>query len=193
MSHREELARNCRPRGILDDVTRLRLRIPAIASARFFNNFSLLTITTCSRRSAKRPARTGVFNSGFFNKSRFLSPSFSRRVFDSATTSAFVCRQQSIRPDERGPEPTLEQSNADVSSGDLSHQGPDGVLRQGAAEATPRFRRLPRPLAEEERVSVRLFKVGFLERRGQGETGSAGAVFGKTELVGRESAARQYF
>lgn len=87
---------------------------------------------------------------------------------------------QSIRSDERGPEPTLEQSQSNVSSGDLSHERPDGVLRQGAAETASRFRRLSRPFAEEERVSVRLFKVGFLERRGQGETGPAGAVFDVT-------------
>lgn len=73
----------------------------------------------------------------------------------------------------------MEQPEPDAPSGDLPHEGPDGVLREGAAKTSPRFRRLPRPFTEEERVSVRLLKVGFLERRGQGETGPAGAVFGK--------------
>lgn len=100
-------------------------------------------------------------------------------AFNVPATYDFPCRQQSLRSDERGPEPTLEQSQSDVPPGDLSHQGTDGILRQGASKAAPRFRRLSRPLAEEERVSVRLFKVGFLERRWQGETGPAGAVFGK--------------
>lgn len=111
-------------------------------------------------------------------------------TFSSYNVRCFRCRQQSLRSDERRPEPTLEQSQSDVPPGDLSHQGPDGILRQGASEAAPRFRRLSRPLAEEERVSVRLFKVGFLERRGQGETGPAGAVFGK-RIDGIDY--RQYF
>lgn len=101
-----------------------------------------------------------------------------RRIFN-VLTYGFRCRQQSLRSDERRPESTLEQSQSGVPPGDLSHQGPDGVLRQGASEAAPRFRRLSRPFAKEERVSVRLFKVGFLERRWQDETGPAGAVFGK--------------
>jgi len=111
-------------------------------------------------------------------------------TFSSYNVRCFRCRQQSLRSNERRPEPTLEQSQSDVPPGDLSHQGPDGILRQGASEAAPRFRRLSRPLAEEERVSVRLFKVGFLERRGQGETGPAGAVFGK-RIDGIDY--RQYF
>ncbi|KAK2583818.1 hypothetical protein KPH14_009716 [Odynerus spinipes] len=74
----------------------------------------------------------------------------------------------------------MEQSGSIVTPGDLSHEGSDGVLYEGAAETTSRLRRLPRPFTEEERVSLRLFKVKFLERRGQGETGPAGAVFDTT-------------
>lgn len=73
----------------------------------------------------------------------------------------------------------MEQSEPGTASGDLSHEGPDGVLHEGAAKTSLCFRRLSRPFTEEERVSVRLLKVGFLERRGQGETGPTGAVFGK--------------
>lgn len=66
-------------------------------------------------------------------------------------------------------------------------------MRPGAAETAPCFRRLSRPLAEEERVSVRLFKVGFLECRGQDETGPAGAVFGKDQRHRRESTIQVIF
>lgn len=116
-----------------------------------------------------------------FRKDRPRLASVARLILERSLQSfpLVSSRQQSVRPDERGPEPTLEQPEPGVPSGHLSHQGPDGVLREGAPATAPRFRRLPRPLAAEERVSLRLLKVGFLERRGQGETGPAGAVFGK--------------
>lgn len=73
----------------------------------------------------------------------------------------------------------MEQSEPGAPSCDLSHEGSDGVLHEGVAKASLCFRRLSRPFTEEECVSVRLFKVGFLECRGQGETGPAVSVFGK--------------